>query len=266
MSIGVGEFIVNGEVAALQSDQILSLSGTPIIAVLTAVQAVAQEALSPDSPRCAAGGSCNRHRSVENIEGLSPAQMAALVTIGVSAIEISRSEYIALTALQAAALSDTGISLIRSNGEPVSLAVTGTAAHVEAWTPVEITALIADGLSSMTATDGPVILSVAQAVAYEGANPPGSLGIIAPVNTAVEVVDTAAHIEALTPTQLEHLCVDPIVATDASIVFTVAQAEAATPFSNVEAPRGDRRRLPISPPISTRLPRKRSTVSQISRA
>jgi len=243
LAVGVGEFIVDGEVAVLQGGQILALSGTPFVAVLTAAEAAAQENL-PQPAAVPSAEAVIVSDTALNIAALTPAQIAAFTVIGASAIEVAGNN-IALTAPQAAALGDTKILLSQSGGGPVSLAVTGTAAEIGALTPAEITALIADGLSSVTTTTEPVLvlLTAAQAVAFEGPDPSHGIGVNPGVGGQVALKDTAANIEKLTLSQIQHLRVGEMIATDASVVFTLAQAFYVAAFSeagsNVLVPSGD---------------------------
>src|SRR5581483_167802 len=86
LSIGVGEFIVDGAIAFLQgsdpkNDQITALGNTPFIAVLTAAEAVAYEANPPSLP---ANETVIVSDTAVNIEALTSSQVAGLGTIGVS--------------------------------------------------------------------------------------------------------------------------------------------------------------------------------------
>ena len=141
------------------------------------------------------------------------------------------------------AFASRGIALNPETGATFALHLVDTASNIESLTPAQITALLADGLSSVTATTEPVLLTAAQAVAFEGPNPSNGIGVDPGVGGEVAVKDTAANIEKLTLSQIQYLRAGEIIATDASVVLTVAQAFYVTEFSevgsNVSVPTGD---------------------------
>jgi hypothetical protein len=87
LSIGVGEFIVDGAIAALRTGQITALAGTPFIAALTASEAVAQELALPAIP---AGETVVVADTETNIIALTDGEVGALATIGVDQIDVSQ--------------------------------------------------------------------------------------------------------------------------------------------------------------------------------
>ncbi|MGD0720452.1 MAG: NF038122 family metalloprotease [Roseiarcus sp.] len=103
--------------------------------------------------------------------------------------------------------------------------VSDTAANIEALTPAEIVAAPSAQASAFAATDGSVVLTVAQALAFETA----SLSIAPPPGGAVILADAAANLEALKPAEiagLESVGVTGIAATDAPAAFGAAQIDA----------------------------------------
>ncbi len=183
-----------------------------------------------------------------DIEALTAAELSHLPSLtanvpgilsGITATDGS----VALTAAQVVTLLDVGIALAVPYGDTVSIA--DTAAGIETLTAPEITALLSPvgspgfTVSAIEATDAPVVLTVAQAVALEGGPGERSLGVVAPVGDSVTIADRAAAIETLTPLQIQTLSVTAIRATDASIVFTAAQAEAIVSRVYVSAPVDD---------------------------
>jgi hypothetical protein len=143
---------------------------------------------------------------------------------------------VTLTAGQAQALEAAAIGLRAPSGS--SNAIADTAAHVEALTTAEIAGLSALHVTQIATSDGGAVLSVAQAAALETAK----VGLAAPARADNALGDTAAHIAALTTTQiagLSGLHVDQIAAGDATIALTVAQAMAfESAYVALSAPSG----------------------------
>lgn len=102
--------------------------------------------------------------------------------------------------------------------------VTDTAANIKSLTPAEIAGLTEIGVTGIIATDGPVALSVSEAVALETAG----LRVSSTNSGAVTLSDTAAHLDALTVAQIVELRAIGVQAiiTNAPVVFNVGQAAA----------------------------------------
>jgi hypothetical protein len=100
-------------------------------------------------------------------------------------------------------------------------------ASIETLSTTTIAGLPALGVTSIVSTNGPVDISVAQALALEEAN----LKIRAPKghHVTVTVSDAAVNLESLTPSQIDSLTaigVDGIVSNNANVGYTSAQTAA----------------------------------------
>ena len=104
--------------------------------------------------------------SAAAIEGLTPAEIAALPSIGVTGIT-SLDASVTLLPLQAEALAAASIQITVPHGDTVTTdyAYDLTATEIEALTPAEIAAIGANGYTSIVSTDASVILQPLQAQA-----------------------------------------------------------------------------------------------------
>ena len=97
-----------------------SIDVSSVFAVATAAQAVTQEGFGPSPlPSGATGILCD---TAANIEGLTPDQITALPTIGISEIESSDTS-LSLTLAQASAAEGAGLSVVVPQGDNVTVAV-----------------------------------------------------------------------------------------------------------------------------------------------
>jgi autotransporter passenger strand-loop-strand repeat protein len=198
------EALTPGGIATLASVGVTTITASDASVQLTVAQAVAVEGGASLVVAAPTGDTVTIADTVANIDALTAAQFAALSSIGVSAVTVA-----------------------------------DTAADIEALTPGQISTLASVGVSTITASDASVQLTVAQAEALEGT----PLVVAAPTGDTVTIADTAANIESLTAPEITPLPatgVSAVVATDASVQFTVAQALAFEGASvAVTAPAGD---------------------------
>ena len=230
------EALTPGGIAILGSVGITNLEASDTSVVLTVAQAVAFEiaSLPVNVP---VGDTVTIADTAANIESLTSGQITALPSIGVSAIAATDAS-VTLTVAQAVAFEDASpLGVTAPTGDSVT--VSDTAANIESLTAAEITALPATGVTAIAATDASVTLTLAQAVALEGA----SLKVTVPTGDTVTLTATVAYIEALTPAEIAALAsigVTTIAATNGSVVLTVPQALAIEGASlAVTAPSGD---------------------------
>ncbi len=110
------------------------------------------------------------------------------------------------------------------SGSQVTL--TAPKASISSLATTAIAGLPALGVSSIVSTNGSVAISVAQALALEGAD----LGITVPAGDTVTMSDLASSIATLTPSQIAALPATGVsniaVSNAANLALTVAQAEA----------------------------------------
>jgi len=157
-----------------------------------------------------------------NIMALTTAQIAALPAAGVSAL-VATDRNVTLSVAQAVALESAALTLSLPAGDYTVLS--DTAAHIDGLTAAQIADLSALHVTKISASDTSVALSVAQAVALEGAD----ISVGAPTGSNVTLSDTAAHLETLTAAQitaLPGLGVDELYSTNANVSYTAAQTSA----------------------------------------
>jgi hypothetical protein len=199
--------------------------------------------------------------SAVDIAALTQAAISQLKALGVTAISASDAG-IALTFLQADAFIAAGISIQVPAGQSVSIA--DTAANIAALSASQAAALHTAGYETLTSTTGAVTVTLAQEAILAGASLriAGASALVTDTIAAIlalttkqdsaiagagfslQALDTAAHIEALTAAQIAKLAslhVTQIVATDAKVALTVAQALALETGGGiaVSAPAGD---------------------------
>jgi hypothetical protein len=219
----------------------LTDGGTPTL-TLTAAQAQNDAAtlakISSPYALVASGGGAPvtvsyflaNHISLDASGQISIADMAANVAGGfdalnadanVTSISFTDSGTAALALTAAQTLSNTrALSKISS---PYALSIVDSAANIVALTPVQIAALKRAGVSAVWATDAPVVLSIAQAVALQQSG----FSIHPPASDAVSVADTAVQIAAITQAQADALNADgcvSIAATDGAVALGAAAA------------------------------------------
>jgi hypothetical protein len=182
------------------------------------------------------------------LSGIAGASPSGLDPTNITGVYVPRPTAVAITVGQL--LVDLAMDEIDpgSGDAPAgdAYAVTDTAFDLESLTAAEITEGKAIGVQGLVSTDGPVMLTVVQAVALED-----PVFVTIPPGDTVTIADSAADIAAMTATQLRDLPtigVTAITATDASVVLTVAQAEALespvaasgpAPAITVSAPAGN---------------------------
>ena len=119
-----------------------------------------------------------------------------------------------------------------------SLKILDAAAALEGLTPLQIAALGKLGASLVSATDAPLVLSLVQILAFATAG----IRVTSPDN-AIEALDTAAHLQALTADQIATLAkagVTALVASDASVSFGPAASAAIVAAGlSLKAPAND---------------------------
>jgi T5SS/PEP-CTERM-associated repeat protein/autotransporter passenger strand-loop-strand repeat protein len=167
------------------------------------------------------GGTLTVADSGTDIGLLAAANVTALKTEGVTAITATGSVH--LTVASAIAFQQAGFTINVPQGSTVS--VTDTTANIEALNTTEMANLGAVGISSLTATDAGINLTLAQALAFQGAN----LTLSAPKGS-VAIVDTVADLgRALTASEiakLPALGVTKIQVTNGNLSLTAAQTAA----------------------------------------
>ena len=182
------------------------------------------------------GSSLRVSDSTEAIGSLTPAQINQLRSLGVTKLvsDEGPDSAISMTVAQALVLEVDAMS-VSVAGVPDASHIEDTAANIASLTALQIEALPAAGFGGIEVSDGGshphgVPVTVAQALALEDTSI-YIYGNNLPLSN-VEVTDTAAHIETLTPTQISGLSaiglagqgpiyIDP---TDGSLAFSVAQA------------------------------------------
>lgn len=163
---------------------------------LTAAQAEALETAAKGQPlsiQVPAGDTVTLSDSVANIQSLTQAQVAALLSIGVTAIVPP-----ALTPINVADYLNDIITFGATGNAPNGpIVIVDTATNIEALTPAEL--LLADkiGLGQIVSADGSVLLTTAQAVALMTEVVP----VIAPPGDVVTIVDSSGQVSALTSQQ-----------------------------------------------------------------
>ena len=177
--------------------------------------------------------------------GIAGASASGLDPTNITGVYVPRPTAVAITVGQL--LVDLAMDEIDpgSGNAPAGdvYAVTDTVFDLESLTAAEITAGKAIGVEGLVATDGPVVLSAVQAMALED-----PVFVTAPAGDTVTIADTAADIAAMTAAQLRDLPtigVTAITATDASVLLTVAQAEA---LESPVAVSGPAPAIPVSVP------------------
>ena len=155
-----------------------------------------------------------------NVQALTPAQITALPTIGVTAVTVSNGSNLALTVAQAAAFEPIVNNILLTSGTQNT--VTDTAANIDTLTTTQINGLSNLNVTQIKATDTTVNLTVAQAVALVNQGIP----VAAPSGSLVELFDTAAHLQALTGNQiygLPDIGVKQLVSNNANVAFNAGQ-------------------------------------------
>ena len=97
------------------------------------------------------------------IEALTPAEITAIGANGYTSI-VSTDASVVLQPLQAQALTNTSLQLTVPVGDTVTTDYTYdlAAAEIETLTPAAITAIAANGYTSIASTDGLVVLTIAR--------------------------------------------------------------------------------------------------------
>jgi hypothetical protein len=210
-----------GEIAGLPAIGVTQVTTTNVGVTLSVAQALALEtggvALSVPT-----GGVAGITDEAANIETLTVQEVAGLTKLHVTRIAAFGAS-VTLGMAQALALATAGVKLSAPNGDSVDVAA--TAAAIEALTTVQIAGLGSSHVSAIEASDASLVLTAAQAVAFETAH----IALSAPSGDSVSVSDTAAHLQALTAAEisgLPKLGVAGLNATNANVMFSAAQTSA----------------------------------------
>ena len=156
------------------------------------------------------------------IDIMQPVVIADLRNLGVTAVTASDGS-LTLNIDQAVAFFQASIAIHVPSGDTVTVA--DTAANIEALTEVQTFTLYDAGYSSITATDGPVALSVALAKAL--LENPKVIEVVPPAGDRVSLSDSAADIATMTAEQLNALAsinVTAVTVTDPNLDVTDAKA------------------------------------------
>ncbi|MGO9954840.1 MAG: beta strand repeat-containing protein, partial [Solirubrobacteraceae bacterium] len=160
-----------------------------------------------------------------NIEALGTPQINSLALRDVLLLAASDTS-VALSASLAVSLEGAKMVVIAPSGSNVTL--TDTSANLNAMLATAIAGLPAIGVSGMVSTTGSVAVSLAQALALEGAN----LEITGPNGASVGVTlsDLASNLATLTQSQIDALPATGVtaiaVSNTANLALSVAQAQA----------------------------------------
>jgi fibronectin-binding autotransporter adhesin len=143
------------QIAGLEFVGVTQITATDGSIVLTAAKAIAFENAGL-AVTVAPGFTVMLSDTAAHITSLTATQIAALGTVGVTAVD-STNASLALTVAQAAAFQSSGVSLGVPGGDTVT--VSGTAASIQA--NIAALAAFTSNFSSITATSGVVTVSVA---------------------------------------------------------------------------------------------------------
>jgi hypothetical protein len=191
-------------IAALSASQLAALSATGVSGItadgsVTLTLAQAAALASPAIKITPPTGSVVAVSDIAAVIGaLTTAQIAGLKAVGVTALSASDAS-VRLTVAQAAALETAGIGLSPPSGGQAS--VTDTAVSLQTLTAAQIAGLAKLHVTQLVASNTGVALTVAQAAALETA----AIPVTAPSGSHVTISDTAAHLQALTTTQIASL-------------------------------------------------------------
>ncbi len=228
------QFMTTAQIAALKGAGITQLVSTGAVN-FTLAQVVALETVGV--PASAPGASVVLSDTAANLATLTTSEIAGLPGIGISSVTTSNPS-IALTVAQALGFEGINVKVSASGGAG-KVSITDTAANIEGMTTAEIASLPAIGVSGINATGASVSLSVAQALALETA----AVSLAVPSGDVVVIADAAAEIGTLAPAQITSLStlhVTQLQATDATVMFNVAQALALeTAKVTLAMPAGD---------------------------
>jgi len=210
--------------AQFLSGENISVTGAPVIATGT-VSTMAILAKIVTSLLVGQGYTLAVLDTAANIEALTIAQINNLSARDVLLLQASDTN-VALQADLAALLEAANMTVTAPSGSNVTLA--DTRANLNAMSATTIAGLPALGVSGIVSTTGPVTISVAQALALEGAN----LEITGPNEASVSVTlsDLASNLATLTLSQIAALPATGVsaiaVSNSANLTLTVAQAQA----------------------------------------
>ena len=131
------------------------------------------------------------------ISALTPTELDAIGSSGVTAIVATNVDQVSVYNY----LTNLFGTETSAPAPYTSYGISDSAADIESLTPEQIAAMPAADVYSVTAGDMSLILNAPQAVAFENAH----IILSVPQNDTIEVVDTAATLEALTPTEMSGL-------------------------------------------------------------
>ena len=236
------EALTADQIAALGSDNLAKITATDASVKFSAAEAVALENAFIVVTAPLGDGVATIADTAADIETLTPTELGALHSVGITAIMVvDRSAQ--FTAAQALALEGGSIVVTAPAGDTVTLL--DTAADIETMSPAQLDGLENIGITAVWVSDQSLTASGAEALentyaadAATGAPPPFS----SPPGQILTLADTAADIEAMSPAQLGALTsigVTAVTVTDQSITLTVAQALALYDPVLISVPPGD---------------------------
>jgi hypothetical protein len=162
--------------------------------------------------------------TTDHIFLMSLSEIEALGSIGVDVIRLTddASSTVSLSVAQFVALSNAGIAISNASGKPFAATILDTAGDIEALTPGQIGQMWSAGANLITvpvaeisATDGPVVLTVGQAAALELAPEDGvTLKVTAPLGDAVTVKGSATNMLSLPTSALPAVGITAVSVTD----------------------------------------------------
>jgi autotransporter passenger strand-loop-strand repeat protein len=232
VSVSLGNTVTIGDTAAnletLSASDIADLAGigftgftsTDASVVLTAAQAdaIGKAGIALTVPT---NKTITVSDTAADIEALSKTDILALHAAGVTSVAATDGSVV-LSITQAQGF-EFPLPITVPMGDTVTIA--DTAANIEGLTAGDIGQLSQIGFTRITATDAPVVLTLAAAEAFSA----GRISLTAPIGDAVTVSDTAVQIQALTGANIAALQaagVTGILSTDASVTLSLTQAEA----------------------------------------
>ena len=224
--VTVSDAAVN--IAAMSASQFAALSATGVSGITATGAGVTlsvAQALALASPAIKisvpTGAVVSISGTASDIQAFTAMQIAGLKSIGVTAVSASDAN-VTLTVAQAAALESAGVGLSPPTGGQDS--IVGTAAQIQTLTAPQIAGLANLHVTQIAASDTNVALTTAQATALETAGVP-----VAANGSHVTVLDTAAHLQALTAAQISELPaigVSGLNSSNANVTFSAFQTSA----------------------------------------
>ena len=211
-----------GQIGSLVPTGFGSLVSTSGGVGLTVIQAQALEIASL-KVTAASGSKVTISDLDANIASMSASQLAGLSKIGVSSIAATDAGVPFNSLAQALALETPVIKVSVPSGFAVT--ASDTAATIQTLSTTQIAGLKSIELTGLASNNVGVTLTIAEATALESAG----VSLTPPIGSADSILDTAAHIQALTAVQIAGLVglgVTQIAASDTGVGLKTAQAVA----------------------------------------